>query len=235
MRKCVLFVPILLFVFTCLGQTNRLQVKKYPSLLWEITGNGLTKPSYLFGTMHVSNKLAFNLSDSFYLGIRNANVVALENNPELWQEEMTTYNSATINQLLNTSFTAPNEYLTINTLQIKEYEKLIEVALAGNSPIINNLLYRSFLGGSDFEEDTYLDMHIYQAGKKWGKKIAGVEDYKETMKLVAEAYSDARKQKNRKQKSFDFDEEFSINKLREAYRAGNLDLLDTINQLNSTS
>jgi hypothetical protein len=184
--------------------------------------------------MHVSNKLAFNLSDSFYLGLRNADVVALENNPELWQEEMSSYNSASANQLFNASFAAPNEYLTINTLQIKEYEKLIEVALAGNSPIINNLLYRSFLGGSDFEEDTYLDMYIYQVGKKWGKKVAGVENYKETIKLVAEAYSDARKPKNRKQKSYDFDEEFSINKLREAYRTGNLDLLDTINQLNST-
>src|SRR5689334_8937065 len=61
--------------------------KKYKSLLWEITGNGLTKPSYLFGTMHVSNKLVFNLSDSFYRAIRDVDVVALEQNPEVWQEE----------------------------------------------------------------------------------------------------------------------------------------------------
>ncbi|HEX2683966.1 MAG TPA: TraB/GumN family protein, partial [Ferruginibacter sp.] len=39
-------------------------LSKYPSLLWEITGNGLTKPSYLFGTMHVSSKMVFHLSDS---------------------------------------------------------------------------------------------------------------------------------------------------------------------------
>ena len=46
------------------------QGKKYPSLLWEITGNGLNRPSYLFGTMHVSDKLVFHLGDSFY----NANM-----------------------------------------------------------------------------------------------------------------------------------------------------------------
>src|SRR5439155_19793164 len=61
--------------------------KKYPSLLWEISGNGLKKPSYLFGTMHVSDKLAFHLGDSFYTAIKSADVVALETNPESWQDD----------------------------------------------------------------------------------------------------------------------------------------------------
>ena len=56
--------------------------KKYPSLLWEITGKGMKKPSYLFGTMHVSDKLAFHLGDTFYNAIKSAEVVALETNPE---------------------------------------------------------------------------------------------------------------------------------------------------------
>ena len=42
---------------------------KYPSLLWEITGNGLTKPSYLFGTMHVSSKLVFKFDIGKYVRI----------------------------------------------------------------------------------------------------------------------------------------------------------------------
>src|SRR6188768_1075165 len=69
----------------------RIKNKKYQGLLWEITGNGLKKPSYLFGTMHVSSKLAFHLADSFYIGIRNADIVALETNPESWQEDMSKY------------------------------------------------------------------------------------------------------------------------------------------------
>src|SRR6188768_534795 len=51
------------------GSAQKKANQSYPSLLWEITGNGLTQPSYLFGTMHVSNKLAFHLSDSFYNAI----------------------------------------------------------------------------------------------------------------------------------------------------------------------
>ena len=35
------------------------------SLLWEISGNGLEESSYLYGTMHVSQKIAFRLDDVF--------------------------------------------------------------------------------------------------------------------------------------------------------------------------
>ena len=75
-------------------------------------------------------------------------------------------------------------------------------------------------------------MYIYQCGKKWGKKVAGVEDYGESMKLMQEAYLDASKEKNRRTRNFDVDEEYSANKLQEAYIKGNLDQLYSINKLN---
>ncbi len=214
---------------------------KYPSLLWEITGNGLKKPSYLFGTMHVSSKLAFHLADSFYLGIRNADVVALETNPESWQEDMSKYDLSN-NRYENYDTyrsgyrTVPNDYLSINTLKFYKYEKKIERALYSNPSAINNLLYRSYGNEtSDFEEDTYLDMYIYQCGKKWGKKVAGVEKYGESMKLMMEAYKDAAKDRYMKERSYDNEDGYSSNKLQEAYRSGNLDWLDSINKYNSFS
>src|SRR5437868_4921655 len=217
---------------------------KYPSLLWEISGNGLKKPSYLFGTMHVSNKLAFQLADSFYVGIHNADVVALETNPESWQEDMSKYkeeegdddNNGFRFRGSSTYISRPEEYLSINTLKFYKYNKKIERSLYSNPSTINNLLYRSYgNASSDFEEDTYLDMYIYQCGKKWGKKVAGVERYAESMKLMAEAYKDAAKDKNKKERSYDRDEGYSPDKIQEAYRAGNLDLLDSINKYNSFS
>ena len=36
--------------------------------------------------------MVFNLSDSFYSAIRSADVVALETNPESWQEDMFNFN-----------------------------------------------------------------------------------------------------------------------------------------------
>eukprot|EP01035_Chromulina_nebulosa_P057420 gene57420-78670_t len=57
---------------------------KYQGLLWEITGNSLKKPSYLYGTMHVSNKVAFHLSDSFFIALNNVDMAALEIDPRIW-------------------------------------------------------------------------------------------------------------------------------------------------------
>jgi len=60
---------ILLFIF--LIQFNGFsQEKKYQSLLWEIKKPGETNPSYLYGTMHVASKVAFHLTDSFYVAIK---------------------------------------------------------------------------------------------------------------------------------------------------------------------
>ncbi len=71
MKKFLLLLTIgLLFSVTGSAQ------KKYQGLLWEISGNGMDAPSYLYGTMHVSNKLAFNVSDSFYLCLNKAEGIA---------------------------------------------------------------------------------------------------------------------------------------------------------------
>ncbi len=47
-------------------------------LLWEISGNGLKKNSYLFGTFHTNDKRVFRLSDSTYFAINQAEAVVLE-------------------------------------------------------------------------------------------------------------------------------------------------------------
>jgi len=211
--------------------------------LWEIRGKGLQKPSYLFGTMHVSSKMAFNLSDSFYLGIKNAQVVALETNPGTWQEDFSRYDmdgenlrSAGRYGASAKGFSMPQDYLSINTLKLTSYEKMMEASLYSNPSIINNFLYRSNSEtSSDFEEDTYLDLHIFQTGRKLGKKVCGVEDFDGSMQLVREAYTDAAKEKTKKEKSYDIDEGLSYRNMEEAYRTGNLDLLDTINKANSQS
>lgn len=227
----------------CFSQTTKVKAEKYPSLLWEISGKGLSSPSYLFGTMHVSSKMAFHLSDSFYLGIQNAQVVALETNPGTWQEDFSRYDldgeslrnrQARIYRTYNAE-ALPQDYLSINSLRLPQFEKGLEAVLYSSPPIINSFLYRSNTeAGSDYEEDTYLDLHIFQTGRKLGKKICGVEDFDGSMQLVKEAYSDAAKEKKRPRNN-EYDNELSYARLEEAYRTGNLDLLDTINKFNSQS
>jgi uncharacterized protein len=48
------------------------------TLLWRISGKGLSQPSYLFGTIHMLCASDLELSDSLRTAIRNANEVYLE-------------------------------------------------------------------------------------------------------------------------------------------------------------
>lgn len=47
-------------------------------LLWEISGNGLKKKSYLYGSFHTNDKRVFKLSDSTYFALNKANAIVLE-------------------------------------------------------------------------------------------------------------------------------------------------------------
>ncbi len=48
------------------------------TLLWEISGNGLSAPSYLYGTMHVYDKGVFKFSDSVLLKLQQCSAFAAE-------------------------------------------------------------------------------------------------------------------------------------------------------------
>jgi uncharacterized protein YbaP (TraB family) len=231
LRFCVLATLLFLLSAIALPAQQRRADKQYPALLWEITGNGLEKPSYLFGTMHVSSKLVFHLSDSFYLDIRNAEVVALELDPQLWQDQLFRFENLQSNLRFYTQG-APNEFITEKSFQLERYEDRLRSALSEEPTVINGLLYRTFRTQADFEEDTYLDLYIYQTGKKLGKQATGVENYFQTERLVMEATQDMLKDRKKKAPDTDGESAYDIErKTQEAYRKGDLDLLDSLEKL----
>ncbi|GGB04391.1 hypothetical protein GCM10011511_29630 [Puia dinghuensis] len=199
--------------------------------MWEITGNGMKKPSYLFGTMHVSSKLVFHLSDSFYLDIRNTEVVALELDPQLWQDQLFRFENLQSNLRFYTQG-APNDFINEKSFQLEKYEDKLKFALSEEPTVINGLLYRTYRTQADFEEDTYLDLYIYQTGKKLGKQATGVENYFQTERLVMEAAQDMMKDRKKKAPDTDGQSAYDIErKTQEAYRQGDLDLLDSLERL----
>ena len=144
------------------------------SLLWEISGNGLSKPSYLYGTMHVSDRIAFNLTDSFFIDLKSADVIALESNPETWIEndfgrpdKSNNYNYEDsyrndYNGYLGDFYTTATSVTVPNTFQLGGL-------FADNSGLNNGYLYRYDARRTDYEEETYLDLFIFQCGKKISK------------------------------------------------------------------
>ncbi|HEY5407315.1 MAG TPA: TraB/GumN family protein [Ginsengibacter sp.] len=221
-----------LLVFISVGKVfgQKIPSKKYQSLLWEISGNGLKHPSYLFGTMHVSSKMVFHLADSFYYALKNVDAVALEINPASWQKEMVNLDRLQHNYKTFIQAT-PNDYLNEKSFQLENYEDKLRDALQSEPTVVNNLLYRTYKSKEDFEEDTFLDLYIYQTAKKLGKITTGVEDYLSTERLVLEAYADMAKEKKKSNDNVSESPYEIEKKVEDAYRRGDLDLLDSLENI----
>ncbi len=224
------FTLLLRLPFTGHGQSA------YPSLLWEISGNGLHRPSYLFGSMHISNKEVFHLSDSFYMAIKSCDVVALEVDPNEWQPDMFRLEEAQRVQHFYGYAATDADYISEHDLRQKSYSDQLIAALREEPFVMNGLLYRTTMPMANFQEDTYLDLYIYQTGRRLGKEGAGVENYLQSEKISIEA-AEAELKEKRERKTFPEGENaYTIaTKMQEAYRRGDLSLMDSLDQLLSSS
>src|SRR6476620_5114936 len=87
-RKGITLLPCILLTMIISGQSSnnkKSKTKKKPvaaasenTLLWRISGNGLPRPSYIFGTMHLLCKDDAKLSDSLQKAIEKTDQVYFE-------------------------------------------------------------------------------------------------------------------------------------------------------------
>lgn len=133
-----LFISLLTLVTIAATAQKKVGTKKYNSLLWEITGNGIKKPAYLFGTMHVSSKLAFNLSDTFYNKLKSVDAVALETDPTTWQDDFQHSMYTHMSDISDLEYSSlPEDYITKSTFQFSPYDKPLKAALANDLSLIH--------------------------------------------------------------------------------------------------
>lgn len=67
-----------LFFYSCTAQTKYIPNKNNNSLLWEVTGKGLKKSSFLFGTFHLMCKDDIHFSNQLKTAVGNAGVMYME-------------------------------------------------------------------------------------------------------------------------------------------------------------
>lgn len=79
--KLVYFLSLLLNVNAAFAQTGSSNLKMNTddnTLLWQISGNGLAAPSYLFGTFHLLCKDDINFSNALKQSVTNSHEIYLE-------------------------------------------------------------------------------------------------------------------------------------------------------------
>lgn len=196
-------------------------------LLWEISRDGLNTNSYLYGTMHVSSKLAFHLTDTFYYGIEQADIVALESDPRDWHEESfdsgSNYSGYGWGGLYGDY--QKNLYESFGSDNTPTDEDVL-VLLRGRNYRENSYLYRSDSKKIEYEEKTYLDLFIFQAGRKQEKKVVNLEDSYVTDSLYQKAIeTKPGEEKNYGYNSYNNNYEYQLEK---AYRSKNLNKIDSL-------
>lgn len=224
---------LLLGALLCFSIARAQDTTRFDALLWRISGNGLPKPSYLYGTMHVSNKLAFHLSEEFFGALEGADVVALEMDPSTWLPEMCRSDwFAGLARLRGLGDSNKDLYNTVFSFEAPDRSR-IEALLAQDPETVNSLLYRISERGAEHEENTFLDLFIYQCGRKMGKRVIGLEQFEGSMRMYVKAMvpsdedmdEDELMAKRRKL----FEQGLDPQQLTEdAYRAQDLTRMDTL-------
>jgi len=182
--------------------------------------------------MHVSSKVAFRLDDVFYEALNKSECIALESDPTQWLKFMHEdfgFNYDMDNYLYGEDFYANLFRLSaLNPMQMRSVIRF-------DNYLINSYLYRKNSYVDDFEEETYLDMFIYQAGKKNSKPVIGLENFRESRYLTTKASFNINKRKPdewfiklmEKKNMFMFQED--------VYRERDIELLDSIGAATNTN
>ena len=144
------------------------------TLLWEISGKGLKKPSYLFGTMHILCADDAHLSENLREIIKNSEQIYFELDMDDMQEMMGALQYLRMNDGQKIS-----ELLTE-----EEYAKVEDYFKQNNFPMPMSMMNRfkpyfvSSLIGEQMltcEQKNGMEMQIMEESKKYKKEIKGLE------------------------------------------------------------
>lgn len=185
------------------------QQKPGYSLLWKISGKGLAKPSYVFGTMHVKDNRAFGFSDSVMLAMQSCPLFALEVHPDTIVKQMfaTLKNRDSTNSLRK-------------ILSKEEYEAFAKRFEARNgyppgdiSPIQAESMMQPVKDKPD-DKKAFVDAYLFGIARGMGKSIYGLENASEQYKY----YGDSSQVKSRLQDILGENEEDGIEETEEMTR-----------------
>ncbi|WP_113637342.1 TraB/GumN family protein [Nubsella zeaxanthinifaciens] len=167
----LLFSLILSFSFSTLSAQ-----KPQHELLWKISGKNLKKPSYLFGSMHVKTRAAFNFNDSLMRSINKASAFVMELHPD-----------SMLNSIYATGLKDEIDF------ELTDEQKLVIIqrftakyGIAPNEEQLKNRFLIDVLLQPETEKKddmpTFLDMYLYGIAKSSERKIYGLEKTEDQLK-----------------------------------------------------
>jgi uncharacterized protein YbaP (TraB family) len=160
---------------------------QYQSLCWQISGGGLKHPSYLYGTMHVSDKRVFNFGNKANKAFADAKAYAMELDPVKMMSP-TTLTKMIMKEDNKISTLIPDSdyhfadsiiYLSMG-VRLALFDKM--------EPIIVSAILDEYAMGvtatDSSNEDTEMDLYFYEKAQKDKKKVIGIETVDEQISAL---------------------------------------------------
>jgi hypothetical protein len=149
-----------------------------PSLLWEISGNGLEQPSYLFGTIHIIGKDDYFWTDLMEEKFQESKKLVLEidmgKNQMMMMlslmSKMRMEDGTTLQDLLSAEeYKAVSDYFTDNMgMSLAAFDRL--------KPIFTSMMIsQGESSGVDMKNSVSYEMEMVEKAKKRKMKIDGLE------------------------------------------------------------
>jgi len=185
-----IFVLVIAAITIAFSGTTQAQIKSSKlenSLLWEVSGNGLAKPSYLYGTIHMicagdyflseKTKKAFDASDKLVLEIN------LSDPKELLDVQQMAMGKEPLSKKLNSEQLSKLDVILKKTanMTVKEVD-------AFSLMTVMSLISMKSFGCDDLK---FYEMSFIESAKKLKIPVDGLETVKSQLKSFEDAYSDA--------------------------------------------
>lgn len=154
------------------------QDKNEDSLLWEISGNGLKKPSYLYGTIHLMDERVFSFDSIVYDKMMACEAFSGE---LLFESVGSQFNPEDLfmdDTLLVDLYEDNADYLIVKKYLIDNLG-IFSLACDSMKPIYTSTLVSMM--DAKFEKSVPLDVHLQTYAKNRGKLILGIETVDEQM------------------------------------------------------
>lgn len=186
------WLPIVIYICLLAHFTLASAQNEEKSLLWRISGKGMQRPSYLYGTFHIRAKKVFEFPDSLYAAIDNTDVFALELNLDSLNNGLTAYIQEHLEDEQEKE--APQKQPKLKDLLTKEERKELRELIAENldvdpdelTPQQIYLMKDKFIKQTVRADDmpTFMDAFLYSIARDKGKIIGGLEQYADQVKLL---------------------------------------------------
>jgi len=220
-RISILAVIAILLIFSANAQ-----------LLWKVEGNGLTKPSYLFGTHHLIEKEQIPGFENVLTYINSVDAVVGElDMSDMLNMQMHLMKAAIMKDTTLSDLISPEDYTLVDAefknvigFGLKPLEKMKPMML---STMYSGVLYMKL--NNMKKEPEAIDQVIQKIGKKANKKFIGLETLDEQIDILFNHIPLKRqaeilvKTVKEKEESMDM-----TKRLNSAYIAGDLEQLQVI-------